>query len=269
MRRRSCAFAALCLLTAPAASQAALIDQTFENPAQLPAYNYAYAYAGGGNPATDRGSLTSSRAFYDAGGVDGTRGFVVEGDFTQLSTVPPMPDYNYSGFGGGLGFFFHNFETNTPQGLPSPNLADYTGSIDLAVAGTSGTGTGGEIQVQLQVPDDFFVPDADTNFTPFANINIPVRIGTEFQNYQFSLDQVPIVWDAAVPAAERNFLAHYRDIGLINLNFNVDAGAPFGNDGGNLLLVDNVTLLPEPRSLMLLAAGSAFCLVRRRRTVLA
>ena len=253
------------LVVGPSLRAAPLIDQTFDNTAAMPAYQYAYAYAGGGNPQTDRGNLTTSRAFFDPTGVDGSRALVFGGDFTELGTVPPLPDYNYSGFGGGFGTFYMNWDTNTPTGLPSPELADYVGSVALAVVGTSGTGTAGEIQVQLQMPDDFFGPDAGTDFDPFAQINFPVRIGTEYQTFDFALDQRPIVFDARVPEEQRDFAAMYQSIGLINMNFNVDAGAPFGNDNDNFLLVDNVNLVPEPGSAAVLLGGLALGLTRRRR----
>jgi hypothetical protein len=256
---------AVAFAVAPVAGAAELMNQTFDNPTNAPNYQYAYAYAGGGNPATDRGSLTSSRAFFDPAGSEGSQALVLQGDFTNLGTVTPMPDYNYSGFGGGFGTFFYDFGTSTVRGLPSPVLSDYSGTVDLQVMGTSGTGTGAEIQVQLQVPDDFFVPDADTNFTPFANINIPVRVTTDLQTFEFFLDQVPIQWDANVPEVERDFERHYRNIGLINMNFNVDAGAPFGNDDNNYLIIDNVTMVPEPGSAALLLGGLGLALSRRRR----
>jgi len=246
-----------------------LINQTFD-AAPAPAYNYAYGYAGGGNPQTDRGNLTSASATYGNVGVEGSRALSLNGDFSQLGTVPPMPDYNYSGFGGGFGTFFYDFGTNKASGLPSPNLGDYTGHIHLAAAGISAATVPGEIQVQLQLPDDFFAPDANTDFTPFANINIPVRVGTDFQTYTFSLDQVAPQFDAGVPDAERDFAKHFRDIGLINLNFNVqasDAGA--GNDADNFFYVDNVVLdaagaVPEPGSAALLLGGAGMLLTRRR-----
>jgi PEP-CTERM motif-containing protein len=242
-----------------------LVNQTFDAP-PAPAYQYGYAYAGGGNPFTDRGSLTSGAAALGAFGRDGTNGLGITADFSGLGTVAPLPDYNYSGFGGGFGTFRYDFGTNRPQGLPSTNLADYTGSIDLAAAGFNGASVPAEIQVQLQLPDDFFAPDADTNFTPFANVNIPVRVGSDFQTFNFSLDQGTLVFDNAVPAAERSFAAHAGDIGLINFNLNVDAGTAFGNDADNALHVDNVVLqvVPEPGSGLLLCAGAAVLAIRRR-----
>jgi len=253
------------LAAGPVLRAAPLIDHTFDNTANMPGYQYAYAYAGGGNPQTGRDNLTASRVFFDPTGVDGSRALVFGGDFTGLAGVPPFPDYNYTGFGGGFGTFFMDWENNRALGLPSPNLSDYTGSVALAVLGTSGTGANAEIQVQLQMPDDFFGPDAGTDNDPFGQINIPVRVGTEYQTFDFALDQRPIVYDARVPEAQRDFAANYMNIGLIGINFNVDAGAPFGNDDDNFLLVDNVTLVPEPGSAAVLLGGLALGLTRRRR----
>jgi hypothetical protein len=245
-----------------------VVTEGFET-SPLP-YNYAYGYAGGGNPPTDRGGLTSAHAIYDFVGREGSRALSLNGDFSQIATVPPLPDYNYSGFGGGFGSFLYNFETNKPLGLPSPNLSDYTGHIDLAAAGIRTATVPGEIQVQLQLPDDFFTPDDNTDFTPFANINIPVRVGTDFQTYTFSLDQVTPQFDAGVPEAERDFAKHFRDIGLINWNFNVaSSDANSGNDADNFFYVDNVVLdaanvVPEPASAALLLGGAGVLLMRRR-----
>ena len=275
MQRRTYALALaapILLFAGPRSTRAEvvnLLNQTFDAPPAA-AYNYAYGYAGGGDPFTDRGNLVSSSAGYDNVGVGGSRALSLNGDFTQLGTVPPMPQYNYSGFGGGFGTFFYDFGTLKAQGLPSPNLSDYTGHVDLAAAGMSAPAVPGEVQVQLQLPDDFFAPDADTNFTPFANINIPVRVGTDFQTFNFSLDQVPVQYDAAVPQAERDFAKYYRNIGLVNLNFNVqssDAGS--GNDADNFFYVDNVVLdaanvVPEPGSAVLLLGGAGMLLARRR-----
>jgi hypothetical protein len=272
MRRhliRAAAVASAAVLTAASAARVnavPLVNQNFDAP-PAPAYQYAYGYAGGGNPQTDRSNLTETSAAIGGVGLDGSNGLELFADFTGLTTVAPMPDYNYSGFGGGFGTFFYDFGTNTAQGLPSGNLADYTGSIDLMIAGSNAATAPTEIQVQLQLPDDFFGPDADTNFTPFAQINIPVSVGAQYDTFNFSLDQGTLVFDAGVPAAERNFAAHFRDIGLINFNFNVDAGAAFGNDEDNFLYVDNVTLgaVPEPGSAALLLGVLGMGLARRRR----
>ena len=80
-----------------------------------------------------------------------------------------------------------------------------------------------EVQFQIQLPDDFFAPDADTNATPFVNINIPVRVTSDFQTFEFVLDQVQAQYDANVPEANREFALHYADVNLINLDFNVQA----------------------------------------------
>ena len=258
--------AALLATSAARADVIPLVNQNFDAP-PAPAYTYPYAYAGGGNPQTDRSNLTQSSAAVGTVGLNDTNGLELFADFTGLTTVAPMPDYNYSGFGGGFGTFFYDFNTNRAQGLPSGNLADYSGSVDLMMAGSNAATAPTEIQAQLQLPDDFFGPDADTNFTPFAQINIPVAVGPQYDTYTFSLDQGTLVFDGGVPQAERNFAAHYRDIGLINFNFNVDAGAAFGNDEDNFLYVDNVTLgaVPEPGSVGLLLGGLGLCLVRRRR----
>src|SRR3954470_14546497 len=129
---RACALALSFASTARA--QTDIVNQNFDAP-PAPGYQYGYAYAGGGNPATDRGSLTSSSSAIGAVGRSGTNGLDIGANFSGLSTVPPLPDYNYSGFGGGFGTFRYDFGTNTAQGLPSTNLRDYTGSIDLAAAG--------------------------------------------------------------------------------------------------------------------------------------
>lgn len=74
-------------------------------------------------------------------------------------------------------------------------------------------------------------------------------------------------FDEAVPEAERDFAKHYQNIGLLNLNFNVDAaGGGAGNDDDNFLYVDNfvLTAVPEPGSAGLLLGGFALALRRRR-----
>lgn len=247
-----------------AEAQVELVNRNFDTPAD---YQYGYAFAGGGLPQTDRSGLTSSTAGYDFVGVDDSRAFYVRGDFSELAGATPFPDYNYSGFGGGIGNFFMDWANNRPLGLPSPNPADYSGSVDLRAAGFPSGSVPTDIQFQFQVPDDFFTPDADTNATPFANINIPVRVGSEFETFTFTLDQVDVQFDEAVPEAERDFAKHYQNIGLLNLNFNVDAaGGGAGNDDDNFLYVDNfvLTAVPEPGSAGLLLGGFALALRRRR-----
>ena len=243
-----------------------IVNQTFDAP-PAPGYQYGYAYAGGGNPFADRGSLTSSSAQLGAFGRDGTSGLGIGADFSGLGTVPPLPDYNYNGFGGGFGTFRYDFGTNTAQGLPSGNLADFTGSIDLAAAGLTASDAGAEIQVQFQLPDDFFAADADTNMTPFAQVAIPVRVGPDFQTFNFSLDQGTLTYDGGVPEAQRNFGALAGDVSLVGFNLNVDATGRFGFDADNQLLVDNVVLnaVPEPGSAAVLVGGFGTLLVRRRR----
>ena len=98
-----------------------LINRDFSTNAY---YQYRYAYAGGGNPQTDRSNLSVGTAGYDALGPEGSRAFYVKGDFTQIADAVPFPDYNYSGFGGGFGNFFMDWANNQALGLPSPNLAD-------------------------------------------------------------------------------------------------------------------------------------------------
>ena len=243
-----------------------LINQNFNANSD---YQYAYTYAGGGNPQTVRDNLTSSRAGYDAIGVDNTRAVYANADFSQLSTVPPFPDYNYSGFGLGIGHFRMDFPNNHPFGLPSANLADYRGHISLAALGLNSGTAPTEIQMQLQLPDDFFGTDADTNFTPFVQVAIPVQVSPDFRTFNFSLDQGTLTYNDAVPAAERDFAKHIQDIGLINVNFNVDnadGNQRFGLDGDNFLIADNVFLevVPEPSSLALVGAGLCVGLMRRR-----
>src|SRR5688572_11537648 len=113
------------LACAPAASaQQVMFDVTFENAANNPSFGYAYEFAGGGNPPTvfDDQS-TSSWSFTAGGGRDGGNAFRVSGNF---SAVPTMMQYNYKGIGGGFGVFRYHFPSNTPLGVPSGDLADFT-----------------------------------------------------------------------------------------------------------------------------------------------
>jgi len=270
-RRKYCAVLAVSALALAAAASSAraveIVNQNFDT-SPAPGYQYGYTYAGGGNPAADRGSLTSSSSTIGGVGRNGGNALQVNADFSQLNTVPPLPDYNYSGFGGGFGTFLYDFAQNKALGLPSTRLADYTGSIDLRAAGLTAADAGGEIQVQLQVPDDFFAADANTDMTPFAQIAIPVRIGPDYKTYTFSLDQGTLTFDNAVPAAERDFAKHAKDISLFAFNINVDNSGAFGNDAGNELDVDNalVQAVPEPASAgLFLAAAAGLTFLRRRR----
>lgn len=263
---RAAPLAVLVLLavTSGASAQEVLVDLTLDGPPD-PAYNYVYDYSGGGEPQTDHSSLSSATSSITANGRNGSNAFTISGDF---SAVPLMPQYNYYGIGGGLGVFRYDFETNTTHGLPSGDLAEYTFSADLAGAGYTLTESA-FMEVQLLVPDDRITPDADTNFDPFATVRYDLSggVGLNMENYTFRLDEGVLAFnEARVPAEDRDFPAHAADIGLLNLQFQLQSN--FGSDSDNQFFIDNVrlTVIPEPASGLLLAAGLGLGMSRPRRS---
>ena len=253
------------LACAPAASaQQVMFDLTFENPANNPAFGYSYDFAGGGDPATNHDAAsTSSWSFTAGGGRDGGNAFRVSGNF---SAVPTMTQYNYKGIGGGFGVFRYNFGTNTPLGVPSGDLADFTYTADLAGAGYEQSQSA-FLEAQLFVPDDRFTTDANPDMDLFAIVRFPIPggLGINYETYTFRGDQGTLTYDARVPAGEQNFAAHAHEISLINTQVQLEA--TFGPDNDNLLLADNLrlTVVPEPASGVLLAAGLALAVTRRPR----
>jgi hypothetical protein len=122
-------------------------------------------------------------------------------------------------------------------------------------------------ELQLQVPDDRFTQDADTNFDPFATVRFQIpAAGPNYQTFTFRLDEGMLVFDQnRVPEANRDFSAHAVDIGLLNSQFQIQSD--FGRDSDNRVFVDNVrlTVVPEPASALLLPAALAFGAARRPR----
>ncbi len=249
-----------------ASAQQVIVNQNFDDPANPPAYNYSYTYAGGanidsnGNPIPmDLGGYTSAVSSVFGSGKGGGNALNVVADFSGLATQTAAQQVWYWGFGGGFG--------KPVPGLPTPNYSDYRMTANITTSGAQSSPAAVTFQVQLQIPNP-----AGGNNINFAEIDYPVNVGTSYSTYSFTLDQGTVKYDSSIAPENQSLQAEMGNINAVNFNFDVN-GSVFGEGANKQVSIDDVNLTdsavatPEPASASLaLVLGAAGLLVRRRKS---
>ncbi len=233
------------LLASTLASHAVtLVSYNFDTPPS--AYLYGYTYGGG--------SFTNNINAPTAGA--GTGG-----------TAAASATFNTTGMVGssGIGLGFGGSPSNSASIAGATSLADFTFTIDLRTAGTTGSSAGLNLELRFQAPDNFYLPaDGDSDGDSLLTLRYNAAVPNTFQTFNTTLADW-FVQDGSLANLQTN-LAFLSNINL-NVPYDADQTMPdFGNDTGNVIAADNFTLsvIPEAStaSLFLLAVGG---LVGRRR----
>jgi hypothetical protein len=166
-------------------------------------------------------------------GVNGSSGWAVSFDNTELGNNPPQ--WAGGGSGGSGDVDYSHFSTG--------DLALYRVTFDAKVAGLNErTNTTGVLQLFLDAPDDTLEP-ADENADADLMVRLDFQIGgvsAEWQTFSYLLSK-----GGAGLGSKANFTNYFSKFSDLRTQWQVENTASFadwGYDADNMLIVDNFKL---------------------------
>ncbi len=202
-------------------------------------YNTQTGAVGNFNPNYDQADNGASVISYEAGaGSDGSRSLRVDFDTT---TNPNSVSY------------FTNLASSSVSAPTSGNASDYTLSFDVRVEGFDTGQSQVFTQYDLRIGDEVFRGNLNGNVT---DRTVMVNLGD--------------LTNAGAGNFETGDFAGTQQFRIDLANFAGGLQVPFASDTNNAYFVDNIRLeqitsIPEPSSLSLLAAGILGLSLRRKR----
>ena len=233
MLRRALALAigavALNLASPAARAQTPIAEADFD--ATFPSFGYSYDYSGRGDPVA--GNVDTSAETSSVFDVNTPPAATATMDSSQW-IIPPDATYTYAGWGLGIGFVLPG-----SVALASGNLADYSVTFDVKVAGYDPLDDGLNLDLQFifQAPDD---DDEDTNAEHYTLIGTTGGLGLPPATTTTATITINPA-DLALTASEYDFPTAFGDtyILIVQAQPNVNQGE-IGSDADNVITIDNV-----------------------------
>jgi hypothetical protein len=166
-------------------------------------------------------------------GVDGTSGWAVSFDNTELGNN--VPQWAGGGSGGGGDVDYSHFS--------SGDLTLYRVTFDAKVAGLNErTNTTATLQLFLDSPDDTLEPaDENTDADLVVRLDFPIGgVSAEWQTFSFLLSKGGVGL-----GSKANFTNHFSQLSDLRTQWQIENTASYsdwGYDADNMLVIDNFKL---------------------------
>lgn len=209
----------------------AIADWNFDD--RLVANEYHYEWSQNDTHMIITGENNAGGNAPNTFGVNGTSGWAVSFDNTELGNNPPQ--WAGGGSGGAGDADFSHFTTG--------DLTLYRVTFDAKVAGLNErTNTTGVLQLFLDSPDDTLQPaDENTDADLIARLDFQIGgVSAEWQTFSYLLSK-----GAAGLGSKANFTNHFGNLSALRTQWQVENTASFadwGYDADNMLVIDNFKL---------------------------